>query len=447
LSLTSTDSGFASRNSFSARDIARRSSPGAVTWAAVSDGLITLAFGLALFRSTGMWFGYPSSQSEQALVDSSIQQFMLYALVPILATQFIVKQQYLVRTLKYVRWPIAVFMVMVCLSVVFSANVTSSARGLIAVVLLTIPPLLYKERFGPEKFMAFLQNAAMIMIAVNLVYIVAFPHYGIMGGSLAGSARGLFLHKNVFGQVAALSFVLLLPIGLPHRTSVLRKGMLALFSLLALACVALSLSSTALLTSALGFAIFSGSLMIAASGARPVRAYLVVAAIFLAGSVAYILGAMLMESFLLSVGKDLTLSGRTEIWGALLYAIAERPIFGHGFAMFRQPDYIGLYTSHLSWVIRSTHNTYIEMALNVGLPAALIWVGFLLSRLFAKLGVRQVDKDSRGIQAREAAIIASVMIGSFSEAGMMLGPMILWVLLVGALSNTQGYWAKGKWAP
>src|SRR5687767_12404140 len=37
---------------------------------------------LALFRATGMWFGYPSTQNENALVEPATQQMLLYSLIP-----------------------------------------------------------------------------------------------------------------------------------------------------------------------------------------------------------------------------------------------------------------------------------------------------------------------------------------------------------------------------
>src|SRR5690606_33605545 len=39
---------------------------------------------LCLFRATGMWFGYPSTQQENASVEPATQQAMLYSLIPLI---------------------------------------------------------------------------------------------------------------------------------------------------------------------------------------------------------------------------------------------------------------------------------------------------------------------------------------------------------------------------
>jgi O-antigen ligase len=278
-----------------------------------------------------------------------------------------------------------------------------------------------------------LRNFAIVAVIANLAYTVALPRYGIMGGSLAGSVRGLFVHKNFFGQFSALAFIVLLP-WREGRYFLTRRNVVSLGAcFLALVSAAASRSSTALIL------VVVGTMSFALAGAlnhvpkKSVRGYLLIVSLVVIGGLGATLGIALASDVAGSFGKDLTLSGRSDLWDALLGALYERPWFGHGFAMFRQPAYVAQFTQSVAWGPRSTHNTFLEMALNVGIPAAALWTMFLLLRLFGKAIEVPRDAAHRIVKAREVAIIFMVMIGSFTEAGVMLEPLAAWPLLLGAL--------------
>lgn len=64
-----------------------------------------------------------------------------------------------------------------------------------------------------------------------------------------------------------------------------------------------------------------------------------------------------------------TLTGRTDLWKALLLYIAKRPLLGYGFDAFWTADHVEAVTLDQGWLISHAHNSYIENALNLG------WVG------------------------------------------------------------------------
>jgi O-antigen ligase len=207
--------------------------------------------------------------------------------------------------------------------------------------------------------------------------------------------------------------------------------------LLALASVALSLSSTALVLVTLG----TGTLMlVSAMRAIPgaaTRGYLYLLALTLLATATYVVGGFVAEAIAEAFGKDLTLSGRTELWEALVPAILEHPIVGHGFAMFRTTEYLQAYTNHISWGPRSTHNSYIELALNTGIPAALVWIGYSVATLAAKASALPRDRRLLNVRAREVAIMLMVAIGAWTEAGLLFAPLITWVVLLAVLPSPE----------
>ena len=142
--------------------------------------------------------------------------------------------------------------VVLVVATVTSVNFVASARGLSAVVVISLPVLLFKLRFGSVKTMEMLRNFSAVAVFANLLYTAALPSHGIMGGSLAGSVRGLFLHKNFFGQFSAVAFLVLIPSVSERPFFTYRNVFMASACFLALVSAVLSRSSTAVVLSAIG---------------------------------------------------------------------------------------------------------------------------------------------------------------------------------------------------
>ena len=392
---------------------------------------------LALFRATGMWFGYPSTQQENAYVEPATQQALLYSLIPLIGVYMALEPARILAALTRIPPAVAVLALLLVASTVMSADLVASLRGLSAVIVISLPLLLFKEHCGSEATFRMLRRFAAAALLVNVAYTVAFPGYGIMGGSLAGSMRGMFMHKNLFGQFSAIAFVLLLPsvrMLLPLRWSTLLYGFAAV---LALACVVLSLSSTALVLVIIGSATVGFVALMRRVPGMALRSYLYLLALTLCTLAAYTLGTLIAAGVAEAVGKDLTLSGRTELWQALIPAVFEHPFVGHGFALFRQTEYLQAYTANIAWGPRSTHNSYIELALNAGIPAAATWIIYLLPALARKALVIPPSRRLLSIRSREVAVIVMVAVGCMTEAGLIFAPLVTWVLLLASLGSPE----------
>jgi O-antigen ligase len=409
----------------------------AISRRVLSDGLLYFLAYFCLIRATGMWIGYPPTQDENALVDSGPQQLMLYSLIPFTLLYIWLNSKLVFGYIRRIPPTLAIFMVLVVISTITSVSFIASLRGLTAVIVISLPILLFKNRFGSIKTFEMLRNFAVVAVFANLLYTAILPRYGVMGGSLAGSVRGLFLHKNFFGQFSAVAFLLLVPTLTQRPLFTYKNLRIASACFLALISVALSKSSTALVLSAVGLASLGMSWLIAQVPMKSLRIYVLVVSVTLMTGFVYFFGLVFAEDVASSFGKDITLSGRSELWDALLDALFERPWFGHGFAMFRQPDYIAIFTHQIAWGPRSTHNTYLELALNLGIPAIVMWVVFLLGRFVSKAVYVPATAVERMANSREVAVMLMVIVGSFTEAGMMLAPLATWPLLLAVLPETR----------
>ena len=113
-----------------------------------SDGLLYFLIYFCLVRATGMWLGYPPTQDENATVDSMPQQLMLYSLIPITGLYILLNPKRVLGYLREIPPLVIAFGLVLLMATVFSVDFVASARGLTAVVVISMTVLLFKLRLG-----------------------------------------------------------------------------------------------------------------------------------------------------------------------------------------------------------------------------------------------------------------------------------------------------------
>jgi O-antigen ligase len=379
-----------------------------------------------------MFFGYPGTFDENVSVDPLPMKLLLYSLVPLMGAYILLEPTRVISYITSIPPLIWIVIFFSLASVLVSIDIGASVRGLAAVLILTVAPLLFRLRYGSEDTFNVLVKFAIFSGFANIIYTVAFPQYAVMGGSYAGMVKGLFYHKNGLGQFVAANFILLVSFHRPRRRITYR----GLTKFLALAATAILIvaaqSSTAVLMVFVGMLMYAGIKILQRIGSSLVRVLIVtmicVSLAFASGFVFLGLAGAIADSF----GKDLTLSGRTDIWAQLIPLIGQRPFLGYGFAVFRQPEVMEQYV-RMTFDARSTHNTYLELMLNIGVIGTGAWIIFVLKRLATRLVSVYGTRNLSEVNAKQTIIILLVAIGAFTEAGMMIAPVILWPYMVIAL--------------
>ncbi|TAV72264.1 O-antigen ligase family protein [Rhizobium leguminosarum] len=397
--------------------------------------VLTVAFYAALWRATSMWYGLPANFDDGAAVDPLPMKLMLYSLIPLSGLYFLLEQRQFLRTFSRISPLIGIVAISCLTSIVFSIDRGASLKGLAAVIVLAVPPLLFRARYGNVEAFRILGRFAIAAAFINVLYTVAFPQFAIMRGSYAGMVKGAFYHKNTLGQFCSVSFVCLLSTQkqgrLRYSTLIRWAAMLCL-----LALIVATKSSTAVVLTMFGSVMLYAIRIIHVYPNRLFRSFVVALLFVLVGFAASFIYLGVASAVAEAFGKDLTFSGRTNIWEQLLPLIWDKPITGYGFAMFRQPEVMEEYVK-VTFDARSTHNTYLELALNIGIPGIAAWVLFLVTRLFKKMTIVESDREGSGVRRKEIVIIILIMLGSMTEAGMMLAPFILWPHTVIALSELR----------
>ena len=170
--------------------------------------------------------------------------------------------------------------------------------------------------------------------------------------------------------------------------------------------------------------------------ARPVRVHLLCSAIIVAGGVALLFGGT--ADVAQALGRKSTLSGRTEIWAAVIPAVSN-PVIGDGFESFWiGPDVQKVWHSLSSWWspkgLNEAHDGYIEVYANLG------WIGVCLISLILIGGYRRAISAFRKNSHLGSLMLVYIIVAavySITEAGFRLcGPM--WLFLLLAITSANG---------
>jgi exopolysaccharide production protein ExoQ len=257
-----------------------------------------------------------------------------------------------------------------------------------------------------------LRRCAFVLVPLSVVFIKYLPQLGRIYDAWSGYAfyTGVTTNKNMLGYLLLVFGLLFFCTVLTRRarTEKTDRAEIAI-ALVFLGMIAwlirMADSQTAVVT--LGV---SGAVVVAL-GSMHIRNYfggvaLVLVCISLALQWLFNVGGFVLES----IGRDATLTGRTEIWAAVL-ELARNPIGGAGFQSFwLGPRLVAMWTKFPVFLPNQAHNGYIEIYLNLGWIGLLLFGGVLIS--FYRLMHEKLDRamSASPIDANEL-IIARFAVG------------------------------------
>ena len=225
-------------------------------------------------------------------------------------------------------------------------------------------------RFTTEQALQVLARSFEICAVCSVIFILLYPdigitHVGEYGAvELEGNWRGIYPHKNVFGFAMAVAvFVQLLLIALSSKRSVGAYAWAIFYFVL----IVLSKSTTALLISMSYFFILA---IFTIWTRNKLIGYNILFLAISATALLFVASFLDAGSFLGLIGKDPTLTGRTDIWSAVIELIYEKPVLGWGYrAMWVPTDLVTMWVDKKTgeWGVPSAHNAFLEITLELGL--------------------------------------------------------------------------------
>lgn len=386
-------------------------------------------------RPVSLWLGLaPANPTPQQVMDGSpIDATVLGAL---LAISLVVLLRRRARFAPLLRacWPLWAYLGYCLVSVLWSpyAEVAlkrwTKSLGDLAIVLIVATELDLAAALR-----RLVSRVGILLLPASIVLVKYFPALGRSYDAWSGNPmnNGVATNKNMLGVIAFLItlgafwqvLVLLKRSGLQYRG----RRLLAQLTLTGFGVwtLAVAHSATSIASALLGGALLAALSLPALRRPRPAHA--VVALILFTGVAAFLLGAE--GDVVRGLGRRKTLTGRTDIWAAVLQQAAKHPVLGVGFESF----WLGKNAAEV-WALMPTgedvneaHDGYIEVYAQLGL-VGLGMVCLLLLNAYRQAVAALGGDPSLGRLL--VGLVAALLIYNITEAGFrMLDPAWIFLLL------------------
>jgi O-antigen ligase len=363
-------------------------------------------------RAPSEWLGVQSGASPEALMDGSPTDRVVYGVLIIGALVVLLRRR--VEWIAFFRrnvWFIA-FFAYAALSISWSDFPDIALKRwlkglgdpLMVMIVLT-------ETHPAAAILTVLRRPAFVLIPLSIVFIKYFPALGRTYEAWSGAAAytGVTTNKNMLGYLLLIVGLLSVCSLLTRRSGSTSEGqhgrMLgergdrlidAVFLAMVMWLFWMSDSKTPLV------GLIAASLAVAAANVPVVRRRFGIVLIACV-PVAVVMHVVfdVSQQALAVMGRDSTLTGRTEIWSDVL-ALSANPFIGRGFESFWLGD--RLRTMWLKFpVFRpiQAHNGYLEIYLNLGLVGLFLVLGYLVSS-YRSIAARLNVEESHELIARDA---------------------------------------------
>ncbi|MCC5635516.1 O-antigen ligase family protein [Nostoc sp. CHAB 5844] len=263
-----------------------------------------------------------------------------------------------------------------------------------------------------------------IAIVFSCLFAVALPQYGLMAGLHAGAWRGIYNHKNVLGKIMVPSIFIFLCLAFNDKKNrfLLWCGCILSIILLILSTSKSSLLNFVLLLGALGiYQVFRWQLnfmMPAITGLATIGFGI---KIWLSANA---------DRLLASVGKDATLTGRTDLWPLVLDKIWERPLLGYGFGSFWygwESEAASIWYAS-GWSPPNAHNGLLDLFLDLGILGVTIYLLAFCLNFFKALFYLRLNNNSENLWP--IIYITYILLANLTESTMVIQNNIFWIFYV-----------------
>jgi O-antigen ligase len=361
------------------RDIQERPDVSGALW------LPLLWFVLACSRSVSEWlniFGLPVSGAVSLEEGSPLDAWFYFAMIAAGYCVLIRRQVLLSEIVQNNGWLI-VFLLFCFISIAWSDFPLVAFKRWIKILGHPIMVLIVLTEPDPvEAVKRLMKRCAYVVVPVSILLIKYYDELGRSYDPWSGEPanNGIAVGKNGLGadcMILGFFFFWYLLQTLQTERSLRRRNELRLIAgfLIAIWWLFSQAHSATALTS-----LFVGALVIVFVGIRSVNknligTYLLTALVLLAAAeLAFGISGRFSET----LGRGSTLSGRTELWAALL-GLHTNPIFGTGFESFWLGERLKQLEGIFFFIPNEAHNGYLETYLTLGLIGVFLLVGLFVA--------------------------------------------------------------------
>jgi exopolysaccharide production protein ExoQ len=322
-------------------------------------------------------------------------------------------------------WTIWLLMVIASISLLWSFTPALTRIRSIALVGTSIFGLYFASRYSIREQLKLLGWSFAAIIVMSFAFAILIPKFGIMtNGVHAGAWRGIYVHKNVLGKIMVIGTMvfsfLAFDAKLKHWFPWV--GMALSFCLLILAK-----SSSSTINCVTLFA------LIPIYNTLRWRYHLMVPAII---AIVTIGGALSLwfnsnaGSLLGAIGKDPTLTGRTDMWPYIIDMIWKQPWLGYGYSAFwndfDSPGGVVWYT--VRWSPPNAHNGILDLFLELGLVGVMVFTIGFFTNVIRGIAWLRIDRSVESFWV--LLYLTYLVLANVGESSLLSRNDIFWVLYV-----------------
>ncbi|MGA2456131.1 MAG: O-antigen ligase family protein [Terriglobales bacterium] len=319
-----------------------------------------------------------------------------------------------------------VYCAVVVLGVVWSTDLQSAITTDTSAIISTIYAIFLISKFPSERLAVILSWVVLLLALGSAFFALILPQYGIDHFANTGAWQGVFGQKNSLGlvMVYGITFALVL-----KPRSVIQRAWKLGILFFCVAEVGLSQSREAWVACAALFLVHS--FLNVYSRFAPKSRGPVMFLGFLGASAVAGIAATNWVSLLNLLGRDATLTGRTELWKAVLQECKNHLWVGYNGRGFWGTANATRVDAILRWPATSSHNGFLECLLQLGVVGLLPLL--VLFSLAMSNGIKLLLSSS-GFESSRLWIYSLLTITIFNMVQDTTGffNSISWILLVGS---------------
>ena len=363
---------------------------------------------------------------EEVSYDSSLIRIAFFSIYAITFLLLSLRWKHTLDTLKQDYWIFSLVIIAV-VSIVWSFEKSNTSKDVFTLVGSSLFGLYLASRYTLKEQLQLMGWTFGIAIILSFIFAIALPKFGIMGASHQGKWRGIFSHKNGLGQIMVYSTLVFLFLAYQHR-----KYKLLMFTGMSLSILLLLLSVST--SSIVNLLILICIFFVLYTFRLPYLLMIPVIVLIVTMGEAFYFWSIDNAGVLFnSVGKDSTLTGRTELWQLTIDMIWQQPLLGYGYGGFwrglngAESGYI---LRAVSWTPSHPHNGYLQLLLDLGILGILVFFGGIFTTLIRSL---KFLRSTKTVDALWPIVhIAQILLTSTTESQLFTSNNLGWILYIAA---------------
>lgn len=318
----------------------------------------------------------------------------------------------------------------ITLSMYTSINRITTMESIIYLLLTTIYAIYLYMRYPLNTILEIIFKVFSFITIASLIIIVILPNFGL---NPDGYWKGIYSTKNELGRAMVISIML------SYRSLKLNDSYSKPKKLCRLFIITISLIN-------LYFSGNTSSMMIIISiillnryikfnsKLKLFAMLLLITALF----IIFVTNTQKLASIFELIGKDYTLTGRTEIWQISLNRIKNSPFLGYGYRASWDVEYMSKFSYYRGFMVNA-HNGFLELTLEIGILGSIIYFSQLVYSII-KNSFYFYHNKSEGMII--SFILLYIFFSNFLESFTIQPMSIFWIIQVIAFIGARNNYHK-----